>query len=300
MTSPTSSQTGTSTHAHGVRFMLLSTLCFTANALIIRALGTVQAVDVWLLACVRFIVGLGLIMAVFRVGPDAFQPQNVYRHRRLILRGIVGSLGVYTYYLTVVRLGAGRATFINNTYVIIGALLAVVMLGERFRPVLAVGGLAGLAGLALLTNIAGTGAGVSIYDWIAIGSAVASAYVVVTIRQLHAEGEHTSTIFAAQCAYGLLICTGPAVASWAPHSPLAWTLMLVGALCAGGGQILMTRAFRELPVGEGSLLQMLVPLGIAVGGVVYFREHFAPHELIGAFLILAGSALPALRSETRA
>jgi drug/metabolite transporter (DMT)-like permease len=259
----------------------------------------VQAVDVWLLACVRFIVGLGLIMAVFRVGPDAFQPQNVYRHRRLILRGIVGSLGVYTYYLTVVRLGAGRATFINNTYVIIGALLAVVMLGERFRPVLAVGGLSGLAGLALLTNVLGTGTGVGIYDWIAIISAVASAYVVVTIRQLHAEGEHTSTIFAAQCAYGLLICTGPAVASWAPHSPLAWALMLVGALCAGGGQILMTRAFRELPVGEGSLMQMLVPLGIAIGGVVFFREHFAPHELLGAGLILAGSALPALRQETR-
>ncbi len=57
-------------HARGVRAMLLSAACFTANALIIRALGTVQAVDVWLLACVRFVVGLGLIMAVFRVGPS--------------------------------------------------------------------------------------------------------------------------------------------------------------------------------------------------------------------------------------
>ena len=275
--------------------MLFSAACFTANALIIRALGTVQAVDVWLLACVRFIVGLGLIMAVFRIGPEAFQPRNLYRHRRLIWRGLVGGLGVYSYYLTVVRLGAGRATFINNTYVIMGALFAVLMLGERFRPVLAFGGLTALAGLALITNVAGTGAGVSIYDGIAIASAMASAYVVVTIRQLHAEGEHTSTIFAAQCVYGLLICTAPAVASWAPHSPLAWSLMVVGALCAGSGQILMTRAFRDLPVGEGSLLQMLVPLGIAVGGAVFFREHFAPHELVGAMLILGGSALPALR-----
>ena len=275
--------------------MLLSAVCFTANALIIRALGTVQAVDVWLLACVRFIVGLGLIMAVFRIGPEAFQPRNLYLHRRLIWRGLVGGLGVYSYYLTVVRLGAGRATFINNTYVIMGALFAVLMLGERFRPVLAFGGLTALAGLALITNVAGTGAGVNIYDGIAVASAMASAYVVVTIRQLHAEGEHTSTIFAAQCVYGLLICSAPAVVSWAPHSPLAWSLMVVGALCAGSGQILMTRAFRDLPVGEGSLLQMLVPLGIAVGGVVFFREHFAPHELLGAVLILGGSALPALR-----
>lgn len=275
--------------------MLLSAVFFTANALIIRALGTVQAVDVWLLACVRFVIGLGLIMAVFRFGPEAFQPRNLYRHRRLIWRGVVGGLGVYSYYLTVVHLGAGRATFINNTYVILGALFAVVMLGERFRPILAFGGLTALAGLALLTNVAGTGAGVSLYDWIAIASAVASAYVVVTIRQLHAEGEHTSTIFAAQCVYGLLICTGPAITSWAPHSPLAWGLMVVGALCAGSGQILMTRAFRDLPVGEGSLLQMLVPLGIAVGGAVFFHEHFAAYELVGAALILGGSALPALR-----
>ena len=289
------SHPSTSSQAKGVRFMLLSAACFTANALIIRALGTVQRVDVWLLACVRFIVGLGLIMSVFRIGPEAFQPRNLYRHRRLIWRGIVGGLGVYSYYLTVVKLGAGRATFINNTYVVMGALFAVVMLGERFRPILAFGGLTALAGLALLTNVAGTGAGVSLYDFIAIASAMASAYVVVTIRQLHAEGEHTSTIFAAQCVYGLLICTGPAIATWAPHSPLAWGLMGIGALCAGSGQILMTRAFRDLPVGEGSLLQMLVPLGIAFGGAVFFREHFAPHELVGAVLILGGSALPALR-----
>jgi drug/metabolite transporter (DMT)-like permease len=69
---------------------------------------------------------------------------------------------------------------------------------------------------------------------------------------------------------------------------------VVGALCAGSGQICMTRAFRDLPVGEGSLLQMLVPLGIAIGGAVFFHEHFLASDLIGAALILAGSALPAL------
>lgn len=141
--------------------MLVSALCFTANALIIRALGTVQAVDVWLLACIRFAIGLGLIRTFYRFGPDAFQPRHLYRHRRLISRGIVGSLLVYGYYLTIVHLGAGRATFINNTYVILGALLAVLMLGERFRPVIGGGGVVALTGLALITNVLGTSAGVS-------------------------------------------------------------------------------------------------------------------------------------------
>ena len=168
------------------------------------------------------------------------------------------------------------------------ALGAAVFAGERLAA-------PALAGLALVTHVFRTGSGFGLYDGIAIGSAMASAYVIVTIRQLHAEGEHTSTIFGAQCAYGLLLCSGPALASWAPHSLLAWSLMLVGALCAGSGQIFMTQAFRDLPVGEGSLLQMLVPLGIAIGGAVFFREHFSANELMGAALILGGSALPAWR-----
>jgi drug/metabolite transporter (DMT)-like permease len=282
-------------HRRGIVLMLGSVICFIANALIIRALGTVQAFDVWLLSCVRFGVGLGLILAVYRIGPDAFQPRHLWRRPRLISRGVVGSLLVYGYYLTIVHLGAGRATFINNTYVIFGALLAVLMLGERFRPSVAYGGVIALAGLALITNALGTGTGVGWYDWIAIIITLGSAYIVVTIRQLHAEGEHTSTIFGAQCTYGLLLCLGPALLAWAPHPPLAWALMFVAALCAGLGQIMMTGAFRHLPVGEGSLLQMLVPLGIACGGVLYFAEHFAAHELIGAALILGGTALPARR-----
>lgn len=282
-------------HTRSVLLMLLSAVAFTANALIIRALGTVQAVDVWLLACVRFIVGLGIILAVFRVGPDSFQPGNLIRHRRLIARGVAGSLGVYGYYLTVVHLGAGRATFINNTYVVLGAILAVLMLGERFRAVLGLGALMALGGLALITNILSTGASINVYDVIAIIAAFVSAYIVVTIRQLHAEGEHTSTIFAAQCFYGLVLCLGPALFHWAPHPPLAWGLMVVGAICAAVGQILMTRAFRDLPVGEGSLLQMLVPLGIAAGGALFFHEQFSPAELVGAALILIGTVLPAVR-----
>jgi drug/metabolite transporter (DMT)-like permease len=71
--------------------------------------------------------------------------------------------------------------------------------------------------------------------------------------------------------------------------------MVLAGIFAAVGQITMTRAFRELPVAEGSLLQMLVPLGTALGGALFFREHFSPHELVGAALILIGTAFTALR-----
>ena len=47
--------------------MLLSTAAFTANVLLIRALGQVQSVNVWLIYCTRFVVGLDERLAAHEV-----------------------------------------------------------------------------------------------------------------------------------------------------------------------------------------------------------------------------------------
>jgi drug/metabolite transporter (DMT)-like permease len=278
-------------HRRAVLLMLASAAFFVANVLLVRALGVLGSANVWLIAVARFIVGLAMIMTVYR---REFEPSHLFRSRKLAERGIVGGAGVYVTYLTVVMLGAGRATFIGNTYVIWAAFLAAWMLQEKLRASVLGGGAAALVGLALLTNVFSSASPPGVYDLLAVLASLMSAHVVVTIRQLH-DTEHTSTIFAAQCVYGLLICTVPAVATFQPLGPLAWAVLIVASLCAGAGQLTMTRAFRDLPVAEGSLIQMLVPLGIAAGGVFFFGERFAPHELIGAALILAGTGFIALR-----
>jgi drug/metabolite transporter (DMT)-like permease len=278
-------------HARGIALMITSTGCFTANVLLVRALGEADSANVWLVSCVRFVAGMAVVYGFYRA---EFQFSHLFSNSKLAARGLVGGAGVYGFYLTVVHLGAGRATFINNTYVIFGALLAVWVLGEPFRRALAVGSFAALSGLALLTNAFAAGARPTAYDFLAVITALASAYVVVTIRQLHAT-EHTSTIFAAQCVYGLILCSIPAALNTHMVSPAGWAVMLLAGFFAAVGQITMTRAFRDLPVAEGSLLQMLVPLGIAIGGVVFFAERFAAHELVGAALILGGTAFTAIR-----
>jgi drug/metabolite transporter (DMT)-like permease len=277
-------------HTRGLGLMLLSTGFFTTNVLLIRALAEFEHVNVWLIACARFTVGLLLVSFIYR---REFEPSHLFKNGKLAQRGLLGGAGTAIFYHTIVYLGAGRATFINTTYVIFGALLAVWLLGERFRVALGVGGVAALGGLALLTN-AFSGGRAGWYDALAVLGALASAQVVVTIRQLHAT-EHTSTIFASQCVYGLITCAPLAIAGFSSLAPASAALMVLAGLFAAGGQISMTRAFRDLPVAEGSLLQMLVPLGIAAGGIVLFGETLAVHEWIGAGLILIGTAVTALR-----
>lgn len=284
-----------SRHRRAVLLMLASAAFFVANVLLVRALGHLGSANVWLISLARFIVGLVLVMTVYR---REFEPTHLWRNRKLIDRGLVGGAGVYVTYLTVIELGAGRATFIGNTYVIWGAFLAAWILKEKLQPAVVTGGVAALGGLALLTNIFSTAHPPGLYDALAVLGALMSAHVVVTIRQLHGS-EHSSTIFAAQCAYGLLLCAVPAVMTFQPLSLEAWGVLFIASLCAGGGQLTMTRAFRDLPVAEGSLIQMAVPLGIAVGGYAFFGEHFTPLELLGATLILAGTAFVALRRDAK-
>jgi drug/metabolite transporter (DMT)-like permease len=286
VTAPTSAA-----HRRALGLMLLSAASFTANVLLVRALGTMGATNVWLVSCARFVVGLIMVAAWYR---GDFQPAHLLRNPKLVERGLVGGIGVYLTYLTVVKLGAGRAVFIGNTYVIWGALLAAWLLRERLRPAILVGSVAALTGLGLLTNVFSTQGRPGLYDFLAVVTALLSAYVVVTIRQLH-HREHTSTIFAAQCAYGLLICLVPAVLTYEPLTPAGWLVILLASLTAGTGQLTMTHAFRDLPVAEGSLIQMLVPVGIAAGGMAFFGERFTAHEFTGAALILAGTAFTALR-----
>ncbi len=272
------------------RLMLLSAVCFIANVLLIRALGQ-RSGDVWSISALRFISGLILCMGIYRQQLDT---RALFTQPRLILRGVVGGAATYAFYLTIVHLGAGRAIFLNNTYVIWSALLAIPLLGERFSWRLALGAATALVGLGLLTGGIFGRLEVGPYELIALGSAVAAAWVVVIIRWLHRDGVSTPTIFASQCIYGLMICAPFLWSSASALTPATLGGFLGAGVLAGAGQLAMTRAFRDLSVAEGTLIQMLVPLGIATGGIVIFSESFGPAEIAGGLLILGGSMLPAL------
>ena len=68
--------------------MLLSAASFTANVLLVRALGEFGEVNVWLIACSRGLVGLAMICAVYW---RDFQPTHLWQRWKVAERGIVGN-----------------------------------------------------------------------------------------------------------------------------------------------------------------------------------------------------------------
>lgn len=271
--------------------MLASVGFFVANALLVRALGSHYALSPWLLSTARFVVGLCLVALPLVPGGRAAFPALV-RNPLLLVRGVLGGLGVYVYYANIEQLGAGRATFLNCTYIAMGAVLASVFLRERLRLVVIIALALGLAGVAALTGMSFDRWELSSADAYALFGALLSAIVIVVIRKLH-QRENTATIFAAQCGWGLAIAAAPTVSHLALPGGFALGLLVVSGLLSGAGQLTMTASYKLLPVAEGSLYQALLPFGIALGGMAFFDERFSASEGVGAGLIIASCVLAA-------
>ena len=71
-------------HRRGVTLMLASAACFTTNVLLIRLLGQLEAVSVWLVSGARFAVGMAVVFVLYR---REFRASHLFTNRKLVARG---------------------------------------------------------------------------------------------------------------------------------------------------------------------------------------------------------------------
>jgi drug/metabolite transporter (DMT)-like permease len=281
----------------GAFWMLGSLVGFTGMALLVMHLGSTRAVSPWWALLFRALVGIIVVAVIYGPGNNV-SFRRAATGRLLVSRGVLGALGTAAYYLTLPKLGAGKATLIGNTWVIWAALLAVPMLGEVLTLRKLAGMLLAVLGIALITGLQGGDLSVfGRYELIAIGGALVAAAVVVVIRQL-TRTESSGTIFASQCLYtGLLALPMCWLSVWPGWVDLA--LLTLAGVMAAWGQLGMTEGFRYLPVSIGGAFQILLPLCITLCGCLLFGETFSLVQAAGAGLILAGCfgvVMPARRS----
>ena len=285
--------------ARGRALMLFSVVCFVANSLLVRVLGTHFATETWLIMVVRFAAGFAIVSTLACTGYPGgrISFRSLVRNPLLVARGVIGGASVSTYYIAITEGEIGRVTFLTATYIPLGAVFAWILLREQMRARLVVAMALGFAGIALLTGLTLTGWSLAPGDSLALLTAMLSGVAVVLIRKLH-QSETTSSIFVAQCVWGFAFAMGPAAHTWVLPAAGATTLLILAAAAAASGQLALTSGFRMLPVAEGSLFQMLLPVGIALGGVLFFDEHYTVSELAGSALIF-GSCLVAAKERPR-
>lgn len=268
----------------GVLLMLLSVLLFAANTLLMRALSLhIPAADGWMGILYRGSVGMLMVGALYGFG-RGLSLKALIGSRLVALRGVIGALATAAFYVTIGSLGASRAVVLNLTYPIFATLIAAWWLRESISRRALLWMLAGFAGL--LAFVKGDAAhGFSAWDLLALAGALGAGIVVVLIRKLRAT-EHAGTIYASQCFYSILFAL-PLRAGHVAEVPLPGHLVLIlAAAIVSISQLVMTNAYRTLPVSQGSSIQMLLPLVTAAGAYFFFHERLTAVELAGGALTL--------------
>ncbi len=239
--------------------------------------------DGWMATLFRGFVGVGLLM-VFYTGGRGFEWRRMFSNRLVVLRGLVGCVGIICFYITIVKLGAGRAIVINLTYPMFATVIAAFWLKEKVRVATRWWLGVALAGLVVFLSDENMALAPSAYDLLGILGALAAGWVVVMIRKLRHE-EHPATIYGAQATASLLL--GLPFIGKVPELPFAgWGFLALGAVVVTYAQLIMTSAYQRLSIAKGASLQMTLPIFTAVGAFFFFGETFQIHELAGAIITL--------------
>src|SRR5512142_566790 len=135
---------------------------------------------------VRFSLGLGVVVVLFRLRPGTFRPG---RCGLLAVRGVVGGSAALLYYLAIARIPAGEATLLNNLFPIFAVVFSLFALGERPTVHLALALVVASAGVTLVLwggDEAAQAGGLTLHlgpgEAIAILSAAMGGVAVTAIR----------------------------------------------------------------------------------------------------------------------
>jgi drug/metabolite transporter (DMT)-like permease len=263
-------------------------LLFFASALfgllaVLARIASLEGLTAPQVATVRFAVGTGLSLALFRLRPGTFRP---VRRGLLVTRGVLGGLAALLYFYALSLIPAGQATLLNNTFPVLAVAISYFTLGERptWHLLLALG----VTSLGVYLVLGGGAVGFTMGwgQWIGIASAVLGAGAVTSIRALRAT-DNAATIFFAFTVGGLLVSAPLSIGTWSHHGH-AWVYAMAAGVVSFAAQIFMTEAYGALTVAEAAVWQQLTPVASYLWAGAVLAESLSAVGMAGVGLGIAG------------
>lgn len=217
----------------------------------------------------RSVISVALTLWALRGAGAAARPK---RPARMLLRGVLGFVALWSYFECIARIPLGVAVTVYNTAPLWAGLVGLFFLKEPFHGRQAVSILIGLAGVAL---IGGLSADVT-WDGVAFGLAcsVLSASAYTTVRLMNREGEHPMTIVLCFPLVSLPLAAGLAFAPGGGGMVMPrgwdWFWLAVLGFATQGGQVCLTYALRHLSAARATQIGYVgvvfaMAIGVAMG-----------------------------------
>ena len=285
--SPSSSPLGVKLEGNvlGILFMLMAVTAGVITSLIIKDLSPLATLMVML--TVRFAFSLPFI------GAAAYAKRHkdwlkIKRWDRLMMRVVVGQIGIVFWFLSVAHTSLGQATALFQSSAIFVTILSPIILRERVGLYRGSAVLLGMIGIIMITNPFGDALNIgSLYG---LGSAIAGAFLVVVLRMLGRTEEPVTVALwhniAGVVIYPLavlILVEGDILSTLVTGH---FMMLLLLGFAASFVQIGFTSAYRH---GEAAALAPIRYLSVpmaAVLGFLIWGENLSIVEVTGMFIVV--------------
>ena len=277
---------------------ILGAMSIAFSGILVR-LADVEPATAAIFRCAYALPALGVIAYLER---RAHGPRPAAQVRLAMLAGVFLALDLVIWHHTITLVGAGLATVLGNTQVVIVAILAWLILGERppRRTLLALPVV--LVGVVLISGVVGTrpygsNPGLGVILGIVVGIVYAAFLLVLRhgnsdIRRPAGPLFDATLIGAvASLVIGLPLGEVNLVPSWPAHGWLL-TLALTSQVI---GWLIISVSLPRLPAALTSVILTLQPVGSVLLAMLLLGESPSAIQLLGAGTILVGLVLATLR-----
>jgi len=277
---------------------VLGAMSIAFSGILVR-LADVEPATAAIFRCAYALPALAVIAYLER---RAHGPRPAAQVRLALLAGVFLALDLVIWHHTINLVGAGLATVLGNTQVVIVAFLAWLILGERppRRTLLALPVV--LVGVVLISGVIGQGAyGTNPGLGVVLGIVVGIVYAAFLLVLRHGNSDlrrpagplfdATLVGAAASLVIGLPLGEVDLVPAWPAH---AWLLIL--ALTSQViGWLIISVSLPRLPAALTSVILTLQPVGSVLLAMLLLGEAPSAVQLLGAATILVGLVLATLR-----
>ena len=270
-------------------WMTISAFCYAASAAIVRHLAA--DMPTFEIVFLRNLFGLACMLPwLIRLGPDALRTGRIGMHT---LRGLSSSVNISCQVGALAFIPIADLAAITFLQPVLGAIIAVVALGEAANRRRWTATLAGLVGALLIVRPGLEAVNVGIA--LALGSATAGAVIAIMIKDM-VRTESPGTIAAYLFISQGIIMAIPAALVWSPPTweqiGLLAALGLIGAIL----QITFNRAMANADATVALPFNFTRLLWAALIGWLVFAEFPDIWTWLSCTIIVAGSLFLARRS----
>lgn len=229
--------------------------------------------------------------------------------RRMValMAGVLLGLDILVWHISIEYIGAGLATLIANSQVVVVALAAWILLDEKPSREVAIAVPVVLLGVSLVSGLGrgdAFGSSPVLGTILALASAVLYAGFILGFR-LSNESQSPSAgpllESTAGAALAILITSLPfGGLEFTPTWPAHGWLLTLALTSQVAGWMLIGYALPRLPAVETATIILLQPVLTMIWAVLIFSEQPSPMQWLGAALVLVGVGFVALTRTRRA